>query len=296
MRRVARAIAAAAVVLTASSMLSAQKQLALLATVTDAGGGETAAIDPTTVHVNEDGQPATVVKIDPVKRVPKLQVLIDNGIGMPAESIGDLRKAMQAFLAALPPTLEVTLITTAPQPRTLEKATTDQAKLIQALGRLTPDGGAGRFVESLAEAVDRVDKDKQPDASYTVFALGTTSGDNDVRDNDLKKIMQLVQARRITVHAAVLSRAGGGGRIQLDVGQAAAGASGGRFESLNVANRLLTLLPEIGEQIAKASGPGAKQFRITIDRPGAATGELGKLTFGIDGKLVSGVMIERPSR
>ena len=83
--------------------------------------------------------------------------------------------------------------------------------------------------------------------------------------------------------------------IQLDVAEAVTGASGGLYEAFNVPNRMVTLLPEIGAQIAKTSGPGAKQFRITFDRPGGASGDLGKMTLGVDGKLVSGVTIERPS-
>jgi hypothetical protein len=295
MRRVAGAVTVVTLVLAGTSLLNAQKQLALLATVTDPSGAESVALEAKEVHVTENGQPATVVKVEPVQRVPKLQILIDNGLGMPSESIGDLRKGVTAFLEALPNTLEVTIVTTAPQPRMLEKPTTDKIKLLQAVNRLTPDSAAGRFVESLAEAVDRIDKDKQEDASYTIFTLGTTSGDNNVRDNDLKKIMQGIQARKTTVHAAVLSRTTGGGRIQLDVGQAAADASGGRFEIINVPNRIVTLLPEYAAQIAKASGPGAKQFRITFDRPGGGTGDLGRITLAVDGKLVSGVTAERPA-
>jgi len=294
MRRVA-ALSAAALIVAASTYVQAQKQLSLLATVTDPSGADIATLAPADVKVTENGLPATISKIDAVTRIPKLQVLIDNGIGIPAESIGDLRKAVQGFLMALPPTLEVTLVTTSPQPRILERPTTDQQKLIQATNRLTPDSGTGHFVDSLAEALDRVDKDKQ-DAAYTIFALGTTSGDNDVRDNDLKRIMERIQAHHPTVHAVVLSRTGGG-RIQLDVGQTVASATGGRFETINVANRLITLLPELGAQVAKTSGPGAKQFRITFDRPGHFTGDLGKVTLGVDGKLVTGVALDRtPAR
>jgi hypothetical protein len=295
MRGVAGAVTVVTLVLAGTSLINAQKQLALLATVTDPAGGEAVTLDPKDVRVTENDQLATIVRVEPVQRVPKLQVLIDNGLGIPSESIGDLRKGLTAFLEALPNTLEVSIFTTAPQPRMLEKPTTDKIKLLQAVNRLTPDTSAGRFVESLAEAVDRIDKDKQEDASYTIFTLGTTSGDNNVRDNDLKKIMQGIQARKTTVHAAILSKTTSGGRIQLDVGQAAAGASGGRFEIINVPNRIVSLLPEYAAQIAKASGPGAKQFRITFDRPGGAAGDLGRVGISVDGKLVSGVTLDRPA-
>ena len=276
----------------AHSVGLAQKQLAIVATVGEPDGGQATTLDPKDVTVTENGQPATIVKVEPMQRVPKLQVLIDNGQGLAAENIGDLRRSMLAFLAALPAALEVTLVTTAPQPRMLERATTDHEKLVQAVSRLAPDSGGGKFVESLAEAVDRIDKDKQPDASYTIFSLATNFGDNNVRDNDVKKIMERVQARRTTVHVALLNKMTGSGQIQLELGQLAAGATGGRFDQFNVPNRILSLLPEIGAQIAKSSGPGAKQFRITFDRPGGATGDLGKVALGVSGKVVSSVTLD----
>jgi hypothetical protein len=84
-------MSAVALVLAMSSLGYAQKQLSLLATVTDPGGSETVTLQPTDVHVAENGEAATVVKIEPVQRMPKLQVLIDNGTGIPSESIGARR-------------------------------------------------------------------------------------------------------------------------------------------------------------------------------------------------------------
>jgi hypothetical protein len=292
----ARVVSALVLILAASSGVFAQKQLALLATITDPAGGDVATIDPMDVKVVENGQNATVLKVDAVQRVPKLQVLIDNGIGMPSESIGDLRKGLQGFLDALPPTLEVTLVTTAPNPRILEKATTDHFKLVQAIGRIVPDSGTGHFVDSLAEATDRIEKDKQEDASYTLFAIGTTTGDLSVRDSDVKTFVQRVQARHTTVHAVVLTKASANGGIQLDLGQSVARATGGRFESINVPNRLVTLVPEIGAQIAKSSGPGAKQFRITFERPAGASGDPGGLALGVNGKVVTSVSLDQVRR
>jgi hypothetical protein len=292
MRRMAGTLSLTGLILAASSPVHAQKQLTLLATVADTGSPDTRVIEPKDVRVTENGQPATVIKVEPVQRVPKLQVLIDNGQGMPADSIGDLRKGVLSFLAALPPALEVTLVTTAPQPRMLERATTDHEKLVQAVNRLTPDSGGGKFVESLAEAVDRVEKDKQPDVSYTIFSLATNFGDNNARDSDVKKIMERVQARRTTVHVALLNKMTGSGQIQLDLGQAAAGATGGRFEQFNVPNRMLSLLPDIGAQIAKASGPGAKQYRVIIDRPAGVSGDPGAVSLGIAGKTLTAVTMD----
>jgi hypothetical protein len=289
-----RIVVVAVMACVATVTLGAQRQIQLLATITDPTGAQVTAVDAKDVRVLENGAEATVVKVEPVERVPKVQILIDNGIGMPSASIGDLRNGLRDLLMALPPGLEITLVTTAPQPRFLERATTDRAKLIDALGRLSPDSGAGRFVESLAEANDRIVKDKQPDASYTIIAIGTTSGDASIRESDLKAIMERVQQRHTTVHAIILSRVGGsasGGTVQLDLAQAVTSASGGRYENLAVANRLVTLLKEIGTQVATNLGSSSRQVRITVGR--ASAGALGAISMGVAGKQVTAVQLDQ---
>jgi hypothetical protein len=63
--------------------------------------------------------------------------------------------------------------------------------------------------------------------------------------------------------------------------------TGGRFEVINVPNRLMTLLPEIATNAGKSMGPGAKQFRLTLQRPNGATGNLGQVALGVNGKVLT---------
>lgn len=276
--------------------LLAQRQLSLVATVVDPSGAEVGTVEAKDIRVTENDVAATILKVEPVQRVPKVQLLIDNGIGLGPSSLSDLRNGVRGFLEALPPDIEVTIITTAPQPRTLQAATNDRAKLLESVGRLSPDSGAGRFVESLHEATTRIERDKDPNASYTIVAFGTSSGDTNVRDRDIRQVMERIQKRRTTVHVVLLTTVGNsasGGIVQGELGQAAAQATGGRFQQLAVANRVATLLPEIGSQIAAATGGGSTQIRVTIERPGGASGDLGKLGMGVAGKTLSSVIIEQ---
>jgi hypothetical protein len=280
----------------ATSGVLAQRQLSLVATITDPSGAEVTTIDPKDVRVTENGEAATVLKVEPVNRSPKVQVLIDNGIGMPPESIGDLRTGLRGLLEALPPDIEVTVVTTAPQPRFLVRPTTDRKSILETVNRLSPDTGAGRFVESLFEATQRIERDKQQDAAYTIVTVGTASGDANVRDRDIKQTMERLAKYRPVVHVAMLTQVGrsaSGGVVQAEVGQAAAQNTGGRYENIAVPNRLATLLPEIGAQLGKTLGAGSRQFRFTVDRPGGASGDLGKMAMGVSGKVVATVMIEQ---
>jgi hypothetical protein len=285
-----RLVATVFVLCFATAGLYAQKQVILTATITDPSGAEVTSIDPMDVTFSENGADGTVLKVEPAAAVvPKVQILIDNGLGIPSASLGDLRTAVKGLINALPTTVETTLVTTAPQPRMLEKATTDRVKLLSAVDRLTPDSSTGKFVDSMFEATDRAVKDKTEGASYTIIALASSSGDLNYRESDVKQVAQRVQQKRINVHVVILSslnNASGGG-IQVDLGKGLADMSSGRFESIAVANRLVTLLPEIGAQAAKAMAPGAKQFRITLQRPANATGDLGPVRIGVKGKLLS---------
>jgi hypothetical protein len=290
MRYLRLATTALALVLATTSLL-AQKQLQLLATIADPGGKEITTVDAAEVTVKENGSDLKITKVEPFQRIPKLQILIDNGLGMPSASLSDLRTAVKGLLSALPPNLEVSMFTTAPQPRTLQKPTTDKVMLISAVDRIAPDSGTGRFMESLYEATDRIEKDKQEGASYTIVTIGTTSGDLNVRESDMNTTIQRVAKRHTTVDVVLLNglNTGSGGVVQTDLGQAVTRASGGRMETIAVANRMLTLLPEIGKQLATSMGPGSKQVKITVERPTA--GALGQVSVGVAGKDLLGVAL-----
>ena len=289
MRSIRFAITAAALCL-ASTGLLAQKPLVILATITDPSGAEVTSVDPKDIVFTENGKEGTVVKVEVTSGVvPKLQLLVDNGAGMPPESLGDLRAGLKGLISAIPTNVEVTFVTTAPQPRMVEKPTNDRVKLLAAVDRLTPDSGVGKFVDSLYEATDRINKDKQEGASYTIISVATNSGDSNFRDSDVKTISQRVQQRRTNVQVVLLNwiHSGAAGGIQTDLGQGLANMTGGHFEAIAVPNRLLTLLPEIGANVAKAMGPGAKQFRLTLQRPSGATGALGSVGLGVSGKILT---------
>src|SRR5205085_4451173 len=120
------------------------------------------------------------------------QLLVDNGIGLGGDNISHLRNGVRALLEALPPGVEVTLVATAGAPRFLVRATTDRGAIMKGLGLLAPDGGAGKFVESLNEATQRIEKDKG-DYTPVIVSLATTEGDRNVLDRDVDRLTQRLQ-------------------------------------------------------------------------------------------------------
>jgi len=279
---------AVAVVLctTALDVRAQQEQFQLYASVVDSAGKAVDKLEATDLRVMEGGVEAKVIKVEPVNWPVKVQLLLDNGIGLGAGNIQILKDGVKGLIESLPDNLEVTIVTTAPQPRFLVRPTTDKAMMIDGLSRLAPDSGAGRFVESMNEATQRIEKDKT-DHFPVIIMSGTSSGDANVLDRDVKRIFERIQKKPTTVHVVLLNSTGSssGGANQTQVGLAVTEATRGRYESIAAPTRLATLLPEIGKQVAASHDKQSHQFRITVERPSGAKGDVGQVGAGARGGL-----------
>ena len=272
--------------------LHAQQQFTLIATILDPEKNAPAdSVTPADVHVTEDGAPAKILKVESVVRTVKVQLLIDNGIGI-GQNLSEFRKGVRSFLEALPMDVETTIVTTSPQPRFLVKATKSRDELLKGVDRLTPDSSSGRFTESLIEAAERANKEKD---TFTVFvAAGTTSGDGNIRDSHTKHLLELIVGKPVIVHVLMYQgeRSATGGDIQIEVGQTVTKITGGRYEFINNMTRYATLLPEFGAEVAKQVTGSTKQFRISAQRPDGKSGNLGKVAISAGAKAVTSVRLE----
>jgi hypothetical protein len=274
------------VMVTLGATLSGQSQFTLLTTVIDPSGKPAETLTPDDVRVTEDGAAAKVLKVEPVVRSVKVQILIDNGMGV-GRNIVELRNGVRRLLEALPPDVDTTLVTTAPQARFLVRATKNRDELLKGVDRLAPDSGAGQFTESLDEAAERANKDK--DAFYIIIAAGTTAGDAQVNENGMQQALDRVRSKPMIVHVLLYAgeRSSTGGVAQVEVGERAAKMTGGRYEFINSMNRYSTLLPELGSEVAKQLVGGTRQFRVTVQRPDGKKGDLGRVSVSAVGKTVS---------
>jgi hypothetical protein len=266
----------------AAGNVRAQQQIQLYASVADVTGKPVASLEPSDLKVMEAGVEAKIVKVEPVNWPVKVQLLLDNGIGLGGQNIQSLKDGVKGLIEALPDNLEVTIVTTAPQPRTLVRPTKDKAAMIEGLSRLAPDSGAGRFVESMNEATQRIEKDKT-DHFPVIISSATSSGDANVLERDVKSIFARIQKKPTTVHVVLLNSTTGsatGGANQTQVGLAVTQQTRGRYESIAVPTRLATLLPELGKQVAASIEKQTHQFRLTLERPAGKSGEVGQLSAG----------------
>ena len=258
--------------------LQAQNTLTLFASVVDATGAPVASLAPEDLKIEENGVEGKIVKVEPIDWPIKVQLLVDNGTGMESALV-QIRNGVKGFVEALPDGIEMSLITTAPQPRFIVKPTMDKASVIQGADRIVPDSGAARFIEALNEAADRIDTEKGNYFPVVVIVGSTTAEGSSVVERDVQRMLQRFVDRAATVHVVMLStgaRSGLGGNQQA-VGDAAAKSTGGRYDNIASANRIATLLPEIGVQVAKSHVRQSRQFRLTFQRPNGASGAPGQI-------------------
>jgi hypothetical protein len=153
---------------------------------------------------------------------------------------------------------------------------------MKGLALLAPESGAGRFVESLNEATQRIERDKG-NFFPIIITMATNAGDLNVMERDVERIIKRLEQRPTTVHVVLFSGGVGstiGGGNQTQVGLGVTNYTRGRYENINSGTRIATLLPELGAQVARSHELQSHQFRITVQRPAGASGPVGNVRLG----------------
>ena len=272
--------------------LRAQQQFNVIATMLDPATNQPSeSLLPEEVRLTEDGVAVKVLKVTPVDRVVKAQLLIDNGVGI-GNNLSQLRSALRGLVEKLPPDVETSIYTTAPQARLLQRATKNREELLKAVDRLTPDSSPGRFTESITEAGDRASKDK--DAFTVIIMAGTMSGDSGLPEGAMQRLVVSVANRPLVVHVLLYAgeRAAYGGDAQVQVGETVTKMTGGRYEYINNMNRYVTLLPEFADSIVKQMTGSKRQFRITAQRTEGKSGQMGKMSLAAGARIITSVRVE----
>lgn len=289
-RRLLMVISALVCMLTVA--IHGQQQFQLFANVVDSSGKPVTTLQPDDIQVMENGVEAKVLKVEPSNWPIKLQILVDNGTGLGANNLVTLRNGLRGLIESMPEGVELTLVTTSPQPRFVLRPSTDRKAQLDAVDKIAPDSNVGRFVESLVEATQRIEKDKT-DFFPVIVSLGTTYGDNRVLDRDINDLMTRLEKRPTTVHVVMVSggpASSAGGAVQTEVGMNVTKFTRGRYENIAAPSRIATLLPEIGAHVAKTHERQRAQFRITAARTSGTSKQSSQLSMSAkNGLQVSGL-------
>jgi len=261
-------------------VLSAQgsKTFQFAVSASDASGGPVTDLKPEDVVMTENGVRQQVVKVEPLSVPIKLTLAVDNGIDS-TDALVHYRAGLTGLVEALPQDVEITLITIAPQPRTVVKPTTDRAQILRGINGFAPEQAAPRFSDSLAEFSERLQKEskdrKIPPYVPVMIMLSTTSvQQTSYQPGEITKAINFLVGRRARVNMIVMSTRTGqatsaqsiNASVQSTIGIPVTKATNGRYESLAVSSRLATLLPEWGKDLATLHKWQSNQVRVTVER------------------------------
>jgi hypothetical protein len=252
-------------------------------------------LDPSQISMVFDGVPCSPVTLERISRPAKLSLLVDNSLDQ--SSFSDMREALRQFLSELPNGLQTSLVTLAPQPRWIQGPTDNGQNVLRAVDRIIPDRGFPKFLDGLAEAADRIDRD--PDEAFVTIVVLTTdtpdsSGGN--RAGTLVRLREQLRRRSAAVH--VLGMLGAGqrrpaasgplgrgtewvpesGGPQPEVGRAITKETGGRYEQVTLTSTIRTVLPEYGRLVARRHAIQNAQYHITCANPPSSAKQVSVFT------------------
>lgn len=287
-RRRAHAVAAGALgvaVAAAWATVAAQEQFQFVISATDAEGRPVTDLKREEVLMSENGTPNTVVKLEPFGVPVKLTIAVDNG-PLSRDALSHYRSGLTGLVKALPPEMEVTLITTAPQPRMVVRPTADRERILRGINGFAPQDESPRFTDALVEFSKRYQEEledtRRADSLPILVMISTTANEaTSYEVPEIEKALGFLKARKAKVYVTMTSgrqEAEGLAAIntarQAVIAIPATEATGGKYEALANSSRLATLLPEFGEEIATLHRKHANQLLVTVQRQQGATGQL----------------------
>lgn len=272
------------------TVLAQGNEFQLIVGAVDAAGMPVTDLKVEDVIVIENGVRAWVDRIEPYSVPVKLTLAVDNGIAS-REALAHYRSGLTGLVQALPYDVEVTLITTAPQPLMVVRPTTDRLHVLRGINQFAPEDQSPRFTDALVEFSQRLDRElsetRTLDSLPILVMISTTANEaTSYQVGEIDRALRFLVARKARLMVAITSTRSTettdmNTNRQAIIAIPATEATRGRYEALSISNRLTTLLPEMGRDIANLHAQHTHQFRVTVQRPNDATGPLRGLQVGL---------------
>jgi len=234
------------------------------------------------LQLTENGVRRTITRVTRGTTPMRIVLMVDSSTPT-APLMNSIKTALGAFVDALPPTHEVTFITSGGQLRVRTPPGVDRDRLRAETANFAPQGGANAFLDTLVEADKRFLK--AAPSFWPVFVIVTTDNGENYREPDVatyNTFMTDLRARAGTVHAVIL-QGRRTGQVSTFVMHLTDNVYGSRTV-LNTDNSLSRKMQQIAESLAddhdKMRGRYEVAFEgdpditqpvvaVTITRPGA---------------------------
>ena len=283
-------------------LATAQEQSVVYLFAIDDTGTPLLEIQPEDLVIREDVGPSRIVSVRRFGLPLRVTVLLDNG-SRTADALVHYRTGLKKFFDGLPPSVRVSLIATAPNPRWLIRDTTDRVQIEKGIGLITTDEGLARFSDALGEYASRLDDEfrtvsverGQPYLPVLV-SIATThqDGSSVQRDANIKMITSLVRHRVATTMIMVSpSRSAstlGLPVVEVDEGQnaeiakAVQEATRGRYVPITGSGTSALsakILPDLAAAITIRYIRQTTQHRVVLERPAGASGPMKNFSLGL---------------
>jgi len=297
--RPACAAAAVAAFLAPAVPFAQDAPFSFVISVTDESGRPVRDLKRDEIVVTENGVEAEIAKVEPFEMPVQLTLAVDNG-PLSTEALSHYRTGLSGLVRALPSDMQVTLITMSPQPMMVVKPGTDRIRLLRGINGFAPQDDSPRFTDTLVEFARRYEMELRQTSrvdSVPVLVMVSTTVTEAVSysPEEITRALQFLEQRRAKVHVMMLNvRRGASPRAALDDGRQtmiaipATKVTKGRYETLSNSNRLTTLLPEMGAEIAALHRRLVNQLLVTARRQSGRRGPLENGQIGLTRKGLTG--------
>ncbi len=247
---------------------------------TNSAGELVTDLKPEEVVFAEKAGKGTVTKVEPFALPVKVTIAVDNGEHS-ALALPNYRNGLKGFVEAFPANTEMTVITTSPQPRMVVRPTTDRTQILRGVNGFSPEQERPRFTDALVATTSgrRRKRDSKVGPYVPIMLMVSTAANesSSYQPNDVQRAVEFLVARRTKLYVTVNSTKSGDAVAAADLNDnrqsiiaiPATKALNGRYEAIAIFNRLDTLLPEMGKELAAYAKRLGTQHLITVQRAGS---------------------------
>ena len=261
---------AAALCLVGATPAAEAQEHTLHVAVADTGGNPVPGLTEDDIVVQWDGENLETTEFEFIDWPVRLTVFIDNGDNA-SSLVPQVREGLRVLLGALPPEIEVAMLTTGRQPRWITRHTTDRAELEGNIANISPDtGAAATFNDALIEETDRIHDDDDREYYPVIIMIATDGADlSRSQQGRVDRMVERMVENSVEVHTLlfVSGNALGSGSMAAGVGEALVPVTRGSFERITVPTAVVERLEALGRDIARKHGFVSNQYRITYRQP-----------------------------
>jgi hypothetical protein len=176
----------------------------------------------------------------------RIILLVDSSGAIPA-MLNLFRAGLATFIDAMPPEVEIGLVSSGGQMRVRVPPTTDRERLKKAAASFASDQGANQFLDSLLEADQRFMRVTNTRPLFMILTTDMARLVNELRIGDYNKFVDSFRGRRGMAHAIVVRNSDAG--MVTPIAENLVKNTGGRIETIAAPNAIPKLMAEFAQLV-----------------------------------------------